>query len=508
MMSGHIPILLILCPFLAAIAVTLAGIFARRLCLPLVLAALVLSLAAAVAALAEVVHSPSGKIHYRVGGWRPPYGIELVVDPLNAVVLVLVVAVALIAALFTRYTVNKELAERGPHFYTLFLLLVTGLLGMTVTGDAFNLYVLLEISSLTAYAMIALGTGRAALAAFNYVIVGTIGASFYLLGVGYLYIKTGSLNMADIGRILGELDLYSSKSVMVAFMLILIGVWIKMAFFPLHGWLPNAYAYAPSATNCLIAPLMTKVSVYVMIRTIYTVFTPAYVFVSLNWSGLIMWAAVIAIVAGSLFAMAQTNLHKLLGYLIIAEVGYMAGGVWLANVTGLTGAVYHIVSDALMTLCLFLTAAIVMYKTGSAKLQAMAGMFRRMPLTTACFTTAALSMIGVPPTCGFFSKWYLIRGGIEAGHWGFVGALLFSSLVNAFIFFRIIESAFFGGRPRSTVHSDERQDHEQIDEAPAGMLVPLITATASLVIVGLLTGDIVAFIELFTNGTGLINGAG
>ncbi|MFO7607193.1 MAG: monovalent cation/H+ antiporter subunit D family protein [Desulfurivibrionaceae bacterium] len=474
---GQLPILIVIIPLFGALAVSLAGCcLSKRWCLPLTVLALAGSGWAALATLNQVI--ARGPISYRLGGWPPPMGIEYVVDHLNGLVLVVITVVALLAAVSSKRSVEAEMPNRINLYYPLYLLLVTGLLGMTITGDAFNLYVLLEISALTTYALIAVGRPRALHAGFNYLILGTIGASLYLLGTGHLYIMTGSLNMADLAVILP--DLYTSPAVLVGFILIMVGIWTKMAFFPLHTWLPNSYTYAPDATSCLIAPLMTKVSVYIMLRVMFTLFTPAYVFDHLTVAAPIVWLAVAGIVGGSLLALAQKDFKKMLTYLIVAEVGYMVGGAWLANRYGITGAILHILNDALMTLCLFLAAAAIIHKIGGRKLEDLKGIFHRMPLTMAAFMVGALSMIGVPPTAGFFSKWYLILGGIEAGRWEFVAALLFSSLVNAVIFFRIVEIGFF-----------EKAENGKVAEAPLSMLVPLLLAAASLIVIGIYSGDIV-----------------
>lgn len=478
------PVLLVIIPLLSAFLVNMVGLLNRRYCFPVAVLAILGSFAASLITLIQVMKT--GSISYRLGGWPPPFGIEYVIDHFNGLVLVTVSFVSLLAVIFSKESIKKELPEKIPQFYTLFVLLVAGLLGMTVTGDAFNLYVLLEISALTGYALIALGDNRALVASFNYVIMGTIGASFYLLGVGHLYIMTGSLNMADLLTILP--GLYSFNAIFIAMLLILVGAWIKMAFFPMHGWLPNAYTYAPSAAGCLVAPLVTKVSVYIMIRLMLSIFSVEYVYGAAGLSATIVWMAVIAIISGSILALAQTDFKKMLTYLIVAEVGYMVGGAWLASSTGLTGAILHIVNDALMTLCLFVFAGIVIYKKGGQQLQDLAGLYKKMPVTMTAFTVGAMSMIGVPPTAGFFSKWYLILGAIDAGRYHFMAALLFSSLVNAILFFRVIEIAYF--EPKVEHHGDEAEKIT-IDEAPFSMLMPLIIVALSLIVVGLYSGDIV-----------------
>jgi len=481
------PALIVAIPLLSAFAVNICGWFNKRASFPIALLAMAATFGATLIALFQVMDT--GPISYRLGGWPPPIGIEYVIDHLNGLVLVTIAFVSLMAVLFSKLSVEKELPEKVPQFYTLFVLLVTGLLGMTVTGDAFNLYVLLEITALSGYALIAMGDNRALVASFNYVILGTIGASFYLLGVGHLYIMTGSLNMADLFSLLPAI--YASRAIFVAFLLILCGVWLKMAFFPLHTWLPNAYTFAPTAAGCLVAPLVTKVSVYIMIRLMLSVFSSGYVFDVLALSGPIVWLAVAAILFGSILALAQNNLKKMLTYLIVAEVGYMVGGFWLATGYGITGAILHIVNDALMTFCLFAFAGIVVYKTGGHNLSDLQGLYRKMPVTMAAFTITALSMIGVPPTAGFFSKWYLILGAIQAGSYHFMAALLFSSLVNAILFFRIIEIAYF--EPKADHHAGDDAE-TVVSEAPFSMLLPLLVVAVGLIIIGLYSGTLVTTI--------------
>ena len=408
-------------------------------------------------------------------------------DYLNGLVLVVVSTVALVNLIATKKSVEEEFREKIGPFYTLYAFMVTGLLGIVVTGDAFNLYVLLEITALSGYGLLGMGKNdRATLSTLNYLYMGTIGACFYLLGIGYLYIVTGSLNMRDIAQILPSL--YGSKAVLAAFIICLVGVWAKMAFFPLHGWLPNAYTHASSAASSLIAPLVTKVMIYVMIRLMLTIFTPAFTFSVAQLSKPIVWLAVAAIVMGAILALAQRDLKKMLTYVIVAEVGYMVGGAWLGNRAGMTGAILHILNDALMTFCVFLVAGNIVYKIKGCAFDDLKGLMRKMPFTMGAFVIGALSIIGVPPTCGFFSKWYLILGGIQAGQYAFVTALLFSSLVNVVLFFRVIEIGYYDS---AGSHHGHEHHPEPMDEAPLTMLVPLFIVAAGLILVGLYTGDIV-----------------
>ncbi|APG28237.1 NADH dehydrogenase [Syntrophotalea acetylenivorans] len=483
MTATNLHLYVMVAPLLSAFAVNLLGRRNRTWIGPIAVGALSFSTIGALLTMQRVWQH--GAYRYTVGNWKPPYGIELVIDPLSALMLLLVSTVALIATVGALKSVEQELPGRDHLFFTLYLILVAGLLGLVMTGDAFNLYVLLEITSITTYGLIAMGRGRAPLASFNYIIMGSIGACFYLLGAGYLYILTGTLNMADIASILPGLQSHAAMATAFGFMIV--GLWVKMAFFPLHNWLPNAYSLAPTGAGMMIAPLMTKVTVYLMIRIMFSVFSPEYTFFAhAGVQSGIVWVASLAILCASALALAQRNLRRMLTYILVAEVGYMVGGVWLANSTGMTGAVLHIVNDALMTLCLFLAAAAIIYRTGSLDFDRLTGLYRRMPLTMAAFTVGAFSMIGVPPTCGFFSKWYLILGAVEAGHWEFVAALLLSSLINAVLFFRIIEIAYFKPAPQPT------SGGVLAGEAPLMLLKPLLLTAFALIVVGISSGPLVS----------------
>ncbi|MFO7751379.1 MAG: proton-conducting transporter membrane subunit, partial [Desulfobacteraceae bacterium] len=302
---------------------------------------------------------------------------------------------------------------------------------------------------------------------------------------------TGSLNMMDVATLLPPL--HGSTAILVAFLFCMIGVWIKMALFPLHAWLPNAYAYAPIAAARAIAPLMTKVMVYVMIRLMVTVFGYDYIFKALHLSSAVVWLAAIAIVAGGVMALAQRDLKKMAAYIIVSEIGYMVGGAWLGNNTGMTGSILHIINDAVMTFALFLAMGNIASRTENLKFESLSGLFAKMPWSMAGFVLAGLSIIGVPPTCGFFSKWYLVMGGLEAGAYHFVGALIFSSLVCAILFFRVFEISFFESAPGNDAAHAHHGHHAEvaIEEAPVSSLICLGVVSLLVILVGVYSGTIV-----------------
>ena len=490
------PALIVIAPLLGAFIAGLTTWLNDRWTYPVCLGAMGLSLISGIQILLQVI--ATGPIQYRMAGWAPPMGIEYRVDLLNAVVLLLIVAIAFLNLVASNRNIAQETSDRAGSFYVMYLLFVVGLIGVTATGDLFNLYVLIEITSLTSYTMIALGDrARGPLASLNYVFIGVIGASFYLLGVGYLYIKTGSLNMMDVSRILTGIE--GSTTVLTAFLLCTIGVWIKMALFPLHVWLPNAYSYAPVGFARIVAPLMTKVMVYVMVRLMVTVFGLEYVFNTLHLSEAVVWLGTIAILAGGLMALAQKNLKKMLTYIIVCEIGYMVGGAWLGNEMGLSGAILHIINDAVMTFALFLAVGNMVYKLGKVDLEDLQGLFVKMPWTMAGFVLAAFSIVGVPPTCGFFSKWYLVQGAFEAGAYHFAAALLVSSLICAVLFFKVFEICFFEPMSDHHGHGDDH-GHGTVavarEEAPVSSIAVLGIVSVALIVLGAMSGTIMNTIIL------------
>ncbi len=493
-MIQNAPALIIILPLIAAPINLIIGLWRKGLCYPFTVATLGACVFLSADVLVTVVSN--GTIIYKLGGWAPPWGIAYLIDHLNAFMLIIVSFISLVVSVYSKKSIEKELPDKVVHFYTVFLLLVTGLLGILITGDVFNLYVFLEIASIAGYALIAIGDDRAPLAGFNYVIMGTIGACFYLLGVGYLYIATGSLNMADLSGLLP--GLYDSKVVIGAFAFLVVGVAIKMAFFPLHKWLPDAYTHAPSAVSAFVASAMTKVGAYVMIRIMFTVFKPYFSIEVIPASAILGWLAVAAMLFGCIRAIAQTDVKRMLSYIIIAEVGYIVMGLSVGNRMGFTGSVLHILNDAFMMACLFLAAGAIEYKTGTRNVHNFSNLYKKMPVTIIAFTVGGLSIVGIPPTCGFFSKWYLVLGAIESQQWVFAATLLISSLLTAVIFFKVLVNIYFGPQQDSGVHSVGGNGTVVMDEAPLSMLFPICIMALGILSLGFFSGKIISSVIQFT----------
>jgi len=477
----------------AGILIPLAAFKLRRLAWPLAAAA---SLAAAsVSTWNAFWILGQGTVSYRFGGWPPPVGIEYVLDPLSGFMAAVINGIAFLVLLHSKKTVEAEIPEhRQPPYYALAMLFLCGANGIIMTGDFFNLYVFLEIASLSLYGLVAVGEKKSPVAAFRYLIMGTVGGSFYLLGVGFLYISTGSLNMADVGRILGSIG--SQPAVMTALAFMVVGLGIKMAVFPLHGWLPDAYTQAASASSAIMAPIGTKVGAYGLLRIPFFVFGVKFISQSLPLVQVLAWVSAAGILYGSVMAIAQDEMKRMLAYSSVAQVGYIGLGLGLANPMGLVGAMLHVLNHGLMKATLFLVAGNFRLKLGHSRISVFdESVRRRMPWTAAAFTVGALAMIGVPPTAGFFSKWYLALGAVEKRSWIFLGVILLSSLLNAVYFFRVLERLYLKPADRKEGETGE------IPAAPGGearglLLVPTLVLAAALVVVGLLNAIIVEGILL------------
>lgn len=385
----------------------------------------------------------TGTISYAIGGWAPPVGIEYRVDLPNAYLLVLVSVVAALVALYAPRSIANEIRpEQQGWYYSMYLMSVSGLLGMAITGDAFNIFVFMEISSLSMYTLIALGRERRALvAAFQYLIIGTIGATFYVIGAGFLFTMTGSLNLYDVSTLIWEGQ--PTRPVIAGMAFITIGIGLKLAMFPLHLWLPNAYAYAPTVASAFIASTATKVAVYLLLRFLFSVFGAENTFTLTPVAEIMAVLAALAMIFCSLSAIYQINVKRMLAYSSVAQVGYMLLGIALVSEAGLTGGISHLFNHAIIKAALFLAVGCVVFSTGATRIENMAGMGRAMPLTMMAFVIAGLGLIGVPGTAGFVSKWYLIQASFEGGHWWMVAVIVVSSVLAMVYVGRVIEIAWF-----------------------------------------------------------------
>lgn len=458
--ENHAAILVVLLPLLAA---PLAMLFGNRG------VAYILSLVATIGSFLialYLVHLviDGTVLSYHLGGWAPPLGIEYRVDAANALVLLIVSAIAVVVLPYARASIEDEIAQKNHAlFYACFMLCFTGLMGVTVTGDAFNVFVFLEVSSLSTYVLVAMGAERdkrALSAAYDYLILGTIGATFFVIGLGLIYMVTGTLNLVDLAERLGAMQ--DNRTVRTAFAFIVIGLGLKIAIYPLHRWLPGAYTFSPSPISAFLAATATKVAVYAVLRFLFSVFSIKFEFEQHTLNYIFFPFAIIAMFAASIIAVYQVNVKRLLAYSSIAQIGYMLLGISLATQTGLSAALVHLFNHAVTKGALFLAVGAIVFRIGSALMPNMAGLGKKMPWTSAAIVVGGLSLIGVPGTAGFVSKWVLLNAALEKGYWPVALLIVLSSLIAVVYVWKFIEVLYL--QPPS--------QESTTTEAPLSLIIP------------------------------------
>ena len=428
-----------------------------------------------------------GPFSYPLGGWMPPLGIEFRFDEFSAVAGV----ICLIGWLAVLYSVRyvewlRALAKpRIPYYYSLLLLNLGGMLGFAVTGDLFNLFVFLEVLSLSAYALVAVsGEPTAPMAAFKYLLMGAISSLMVLFSIGLLYALTGTLNMADVTLHLKSVG--GTAPVVLALALLTVGFMVKAAVFPLHIWLPDAHAIAPSPVSAVLSALVVKVGIIGLLR-VYQIYYGAGVLDLSTLNLVLVWLGAISIVMGAFFAIFQDDIKLMLAYSTISNIGYIVMGLGLASQYAVIGASVHVFNHALIKATLFLAAGALIYRTGYRTLTDLRGIGRSMPLTTAAISVGAISIVGIPPTAGFLCKWYIALGAFQAGQPFFGFALVFGALFIFIYYIRMVNAFYF----QAPVH------HEVVEarEAPLSMLVPILVLAALCLIMGVLGRIPLSFIE-------------
>ena len=467
-MTAHLPALVVVVPLLAGPLIMIARHPRAAWLLALVVSAVTFAMAAALA----VTVGTHGPLHYALGGFAPPMGIELRVDAAATLMLVVVSFISTVVLAGAHPAVRQEIPHERTHlFYAAWMLCLAGLLGICATGDAFNLFVFMEISSLAMYALVAAGRDRRGLvAAFQYLIMGTVGATFYLIGVAALYSATGTLNMADLAARLAPVE--SARIVQMGFAFMLVGLSLKVALFPLHLWLPGTYTHAPGPVSAFLAGTATKVALYALLRALYDIFGAPFSFDTMSAGTLLMALAVTGIFVASFVAIFQTNVKRLLAYSSVAQVGYMVLGASYGTAAGLGAGLLHLFNHALIKTALFLAVGAAVFRGLAPTLDGLRGLGRQMPWTAAAAVIAGLSLVGVPLTAGFTGKWMLVNAAAGAGDWLIVAAIVGSSLLTVVYVWRLLEAAWFGS---PDAHA------KPVREAPATVLIPLwVLALANL----------------------------
>lgn len=477
-MSHQLPAILFLLPLFAAISMPVVCLKHRHWSQPISLTILAAMVLVSILNLHNVVNH--GEVRYAFSGWTAPLGIEWVADGLASVILVLLSVLGLLGVVFTGPTSPKALGGRIVHYYTLILLFFSALTGIVFARDLFNLFVFLEVAAISSYALIGVAGGRALFAAFRYLILGTIGASIYLLGVSYLYAVTGTLNMADMADKLPFL--LGSKALVGGLLFIFIGLGIKMALVPFHAWMPEAYAYAPDSVSPILASLLTKIVLLAWVRIIYWVLNASIVVYGIPILLLVAVLGALAAVIGASLALAQRDLKMMFAYGGISHIGIILIGIGQGNQTGFVGGIFYLLNDAVMQAALFFLAGVAFCHYGVRTIDDIGRVGKQAPWLTGSLIVIALGMVGLPPTGGFFGKWNIILGALEAGNYVSVAAVVLSTLLTLAYFVKLFEGIFRQTSTRLDV---------QFGEIPLSFKMTLGVTSAAIMLLGLFSSPIV-----------------
>jgi multicomponent Na+:H+ antiporter subunit D len=471
------PAVLVVFMLIAAFLMPTIAHFKRPLCGPVSCVFMAVGLVCSVY-LANLT-ADGREIRYAVGGWMPPVGIEVVINSFSAFVLVVITFVCLLILFYSTASLQTEVAENAiGWYYTTFMLLVASMMGMAITQDIFNMYVFIEVSSISACALVlAKNTRMATEAAFKYLLLATVGSGFVLFGVALIYLITGNLNIAFVVSEFRQVYKDYPFLIWTVLSFFLVGFGIKSALFPLHLWLPDAHSSAPTTSSAILSGLVVKAYIVALVKFYFLIFG-FELLDDIYIRHLILIMASSAMIFGSLFAFAQLDIKRRLAYSSVAQVGYVFLGIGLGSATGLAAGILHIFNHAVMKACLFMAAGAIYYQTGNKQVNRLQGLGYEMPITISAFSIAALSMVGLPLFSGFISKWYLALGSIEAGKPLFVGLIILSGLLNASYFLPIIWQAFFDvdqHKPKTFT----------LDLIPVPMAVSLVLLALAVIYFGL-----------------------
>ena len=425
------------------VAIPLAGAFLVSLLgkklkiIPDLLSNLTTFTLAALSIYSVYVVNTQGVLVYKVGGWIPPIGIAMVLDGLTSFMLVTVNVVTLLVAF---YSVNyMEKFTSKWKFYTLFLLMLAGMNGVIITGDMFNLFVFLEIASVASYALVAYGTEHEELeASFKYMVMGVVASLFILLGIVFLYGTTSTLNMADMGQALSRLG--DTKIILLSMCLFILGFGLKAALMPFHGWLPDAHPSAPAPISAMLSGLLIKVlGIYALVRIFFNVIGVSQVVLNI-----LMALGILSMIAGAFLAIGQKDIKRMFAYSSISQIGYVILGFGLATPLAILGALLHLIYHAIFKSLLFLNSGAIEYSTGTRNLDEMGGLNVRMPITGSTSFIGSMSIAGIPPFNGFWSKLIIVIAAIQSQHYIIALIAVLVSIITLAYYLKFQKNAFFG----------------------------------------------------------------
>jgi proton-translocating NADH-quinone oxidoreductase chain N len=457
------PVVLIAVPLGLAFCVPLLGLASRRLAKFVPVAACLFNLIVAVRLLPAALDEP---VVSRIGGFAPPFCINLFAGPIGVVLSALIAVAGLAVSIYALAYINKGPATR---YHMLYLLLLVGATGVVLTGDVFNLFVFFEILCISSYALVAyLGDKAGIESAVKYLIQGALGSALLLMGIGLLYGLFGTLNMADIAS---KIDSVDRISVFVPMALIVAGLGVEAAMFPLNAWLPDAHSSAPSSISAILSGIAIEVGLYAVVRMVFTVFGASSMLLFFAFLGLL------TLLIGEMCAFAQSNIKRMLAYSSIGQIGLIVFAMAIATSWSITGGFFQLVSHTLSKGLLFLAVGYMIYRTGSMEITSMEGIGKRMPLTSLAFTVGAFSLVGLPPFAGFPGKFLIVRSALVEGDALFavlIGLVLLGTVIEGAYFFRVIQAIYF----------KKGNGDAEMREPPTVALVSMFLLAALIVVIG------------------------
>jgi proton-translocating NADH-quinone oxidoreductase chain N len=481
------PVLLIVAPLGLAFTIPLFALFWKAAVKYIPPIAIAFNFVVSLLLLPKVLESP---LVVSIGGWQPPFCINLVAGPVGVLFSVMIALVGLLVSVYALDYIKEGATEK---YHTLYLLLLAGATGVVLTGDIFNLFVFFEILCISSYALVAYTADKPGIeSAVKYLIQGAVGSSLLLIGVGLLYGLFGTLNMADIAQ---NIKSVSPISVFVPMVLIVTGLGVEAAIFPLNAWLPDAHSSAPSPISAILSGIAIEVGLYAVARVIFTLFGASSILLFLALLG------ILTLLIGEMCAFSQNNIKRMLAYSSIGQIGLILFALAVATSYGVTGGLFQLISHTLSKALLFLAAGYMIYQTGSLQISALEGIGKKMPLTCLAFTIGAFSLVGLPPFIGFPSKFLIVRAALATKEMYFcvlIGFALLSTVIEGAYFFRVVQVLYFkGGKP-----------NPGSKDAPVVALLPMVIFVVLIVVLGIypkLVTDVLnsAALELL-NRTGYI----
>ena len=475
------PALLIAIPLGAAFSIPLFGFISKKIAKFIPPIALLFNLGASIILMPSVLRKP---IVISLGGFSPPFYINLFVGPLG---ILFSVIVSLIGFLVSIYAWNYiKSTNREERYHMLYLLLLTGATGVVLTGDIFNLFVFYEILCISSYALVSYFGNKAGIeSASKYLIQGSVGSSLVLIAIGLLYGQFGTLNMADIARSVG-VHQSVPVSLFIPLVLFITGLGVEAAIFPLNSWLPDAHSSAPSTISAILSGIAIEVGIYAIARVLFTIFGAFNIYLFL------MLLGILTLLIGELSAFSQNNIKRILAYSSIGQIGFILFAISTGTNQGITGGLFQIATHTFSKSLLFLATGYMIVRTGSMEISSLKGLGKKMPLTSLSFTIGAFSLIGFPPFMGFPSKFLIIKAVLSKQgilFTVFVGLILLGTVIEGAYFLKVIQTIYF--------KKESENDEKTIKEAPITALIPMFLLLAFIIFIGIYPGVI----------TGVLNSA-